>query len=870
MADRNANIAISVQSNASGALRQMAGDMATLSGEAQKAAGNFDRLDREFQQLQQSEIRVATATQQYGRALSLIQSEMNAAGAGTTRYNQLLLQQIGVQNRAAQATANAEAALRREQDTLRSALTPAANQAQTSITSLGGSFNQLTAAARLLGVGVGVKQLVDFGVEAGKDALALRETQNSLRAVAGSATVYNQVLATARQQQLLFGGSLRENIEGLSGLTITARQSGASLAQLVDFSQRLNVLSPEQGVGGARIALAEALSGNITSLSRRFEIPKSALKGLADESLSVEQRLKVLDDFLNGVGVTSASVAGKVDQNALAFRRLNAELETTRLRSGEGIANAFSGAATGLSRLLGVINQNPQAIAELKALLSGRRVVTEEDIGRETQNVAQDRARELLGGNRGATTVARRLGGGEEFGQVAAQLTRLIASGDDAAEMSTRLTRAFIDGGLTAQQYREQLNQLEQRQQSGVGVTSQAIAAANEAALAEQRHGEQIAGVADRLSVANRLLEQSARQSLIDAENKGQQAAQIELVQAQANQAADAFLRLHPNVSAAGAAAIAAAEGIDPLIAQLIQARLKADDATAALQRFQLGTAGAASFAPPSNALPGTRLRGANAETLSDLFGGGAQEKVKDTLQKQNELQQAQFQLDLQRARTAQERIAVLQRMQSLTTNEAEKLRLQAQIESQRDSGAKSHTNTLNTQLNLHERIRDSLEAQYKAQLDAAELAIRDRQERRKEDQEIRQAQRILASGRSSQLFKDAAADKLALIDIERQQRALAIQEKLATSGGTISAQGRVLQSVQRPGGAGIAPPQIPVPGQDVPTVPQIPVPGQAGGGVPFVDVKVFIDGQEIAARVITTMRSGLRSANAGGVPGRP
>src|SRR5262249_54571736 len=152
---------------------------------------------------------------------------------------------------------------------------------------------------------------------------------------------------------------------------------------------------------------------------------------------------------------------------------------------------------------------------------------------------------------------------------------------------------------------------------------------------------------------------------------------------------AEAFIHLHPNISATSAASIAAAEGLSPLIAQLIQAKLKADDATAALQRLQLGTAGAAAFAPPSNALPGTRVRGETGRTLGDIFGGGAESKLRDINQKQNDLVAAQLQLDLARARTAQQRIAILQREQSLTTDQAEKLRIQAQIEQERASAAK-------------------------------------------------------------------------------------------------------------------------------------------------------------------------------------
>ncbi len=45
---------------------------------------------------------------------------------------------------------------------------------------------------------------------------------------------------------------------------------------------------------------------------------------------------------------------------------------------------------------------------------------------------------------------------------------------------------------------------------------------------------------------------------------------------------------------------------------------------------------------------------------------------------------------------------------------------LAEQIESARNTAAKGHTSELGKQLSLNEKIRDSLEGQYRAQLDAA------------------------------------------------------------------------------------------------------------------------------------------------------
>jgi hypothetical protein len=144
----------------------------------------------------------------------------------------------------------------------------------------------------------------------------------------------------------------------------------------------------------------------------------------------------------------------------------------------------------------------------------------------------------------------------------------------------------------------------------------------------------------------------------------------------------------------------------------------------------------------------------------------------------------------------------------------------------------------------------------------ASAAIIRDRQQRRQEDQEIKTAQRILGSGRASQQFKDAAADKLALIGIEQQQRILDINEKLATAGGQIIG-GRVFQG-KPVGDVRLAPiGQIPPSG----ALPAIPTsPGAAGNtGLPQIEVLVTLDGQQIAANVVTRLRGGLSGATSAG-----
>jgi hypothetical protein len=313
-----------------------------------------------------------------------------------------------------------------------------------------------------------LERAISGTIEAVGDALALREQQNSLRAVTGSIAGYTEALTTAKEQQLLFGGTIRENIDGVQGLAITAKETGASLADLIDLSQRLTLKSPEQGAAGARIALVEALSeGNIRSLRQRFEIPAAALAKLKDQSLSVEERMQALSGYLDRVGLSSETVAGRVDEDAAAFRRLNQELEVSTLRLGDELATALGGAATGLARLFGLINENPKAIAELRSLpiFGGSGTVNQEDIDRAARDV---RAGGVIGGidsARQARETEAGLGGVLGFGDAGAALAEQTAaieaararllllgvSSDDMRDRVNGLLRTFGEtGDITA------------------------------------------------------------------------------------------------------------------------------------------------------------------------------------------------------------------------------------------------------------------------------------------------------------------------------------------------------------------------------------------------------------------------------------
>jgi hypothetical protein len=298
-------------------------------------------------------------------------------------------------------------------------------------------------------------------VDAGRQSLALQQTLNLTKELSGSQQVYNQVIAAAREQQALYGGTLQETVQGLSGLVVSARSSGASLETLINLSQRLAVLDPAQGAEGARIALSEVLAGDPASLARRYEIPRSALEQIKDTSLSVEERLGILDGYLTKIGITSEVAGDTITEQAKAFNRLGAELDALTTNTGGGLADFFEESATGLSRLVGLINSNPQALAELRALAE-RRAVTQTDVAEATQLTQRQNLGAQLKGSRDPIVGANLFGGGEQFQQVLDRILAIQAAGGPAAEAVAKLNAEFAAGTVGPQQFVERLAQIEQ------------------------------------------------------------------------------------------------------------------------------------------------------------------------------------------------------------------------------------------------------------------------------------------------------------------------------------------------------------------------------------------------------------------------
>ncbi len=298
----------------------------------------------------QAQARFAEASGNSNLAVQRLVSAMQALTPNTAAANNVLSQLQGTLNRQAAAATQAAAAQVRANNEVARSQAQAAAQSQKSlsaVTNFAGSFQ------KLIGAYFVATQAADAFASAIRSGNELEKAQASFRALSGDAANYEKNLAAARAQQDRFGGSLQENIEGLSGFANLARRTGIDINELANTARALAIVDPAQGFKGASIALKEFFSGDITSLARRFEIPRdrlNELKELAanDAPAAFEKLQGVLAEF----GISQSLLEGQANTTAVAYDKLSGSAADAFASIGQGLAELLKGPATALGTKL--------------------------------------------------------------------------------------------------------------------------------------------------------------------------------------------------------------------------------------------------------------------------------------------------------------------------------------------------------------------------------------------------------------------------------------------------------------------------------------------------------------------------------------
>ena len=366
MSDDTIRIPIETPANVSGAERAI-----RALERLQRAEGN---VTKEQAALAQAAARLAQADAKTAAAVARTASEQRKAAQDTARRagaeadttKKLAAAAIAEQRLQAQIARTAAsqdraavAALRRAQAEQKAA---GSGKGPSFASQIGGEVvGQAAAALGPAAVVAAGAAAVGVGVQAGKDALALEQTTAGLKIASGSLATYNEALAIATRNQILFGGSAQENQAALIGLANISRTSGVALGEIDTVVQQLKASDPAATFEDASIALREFLSGDITSLAERFELPRAKLRELADETVPAQEKIRRLNQMLLEAGYASDTAAAAVPKAAQAYNDLGRRIEQLRLGAGGAAANFFAPIAQSAADVVGVLDNTSES-----------------------------------------------------------------------------------------------------------------------------------------------------------------------------------------------------------------------------------------------------------------------------------------------------------------------------------------------------------------------------------------------------------------------------------------------------------------------------------------------------------------------------
>jgi len=222
----------------------------------------------------------------------------------------------------------------------------------------GGMLSGMQGAAGALGFAFGAAELVRFGGAAIGAANDLEKTQATLRALSGTQERYAEVLALARRNQSLYGGTTQDTLEAFRGLVPLANSANVALGSLDETVRKLAILSPEQGAQGAAIALRDFLTATgaegAQSLQMRFELSKQGLTDIIQSTDDAAERTRLLNELLADQGITQQTLAAAADTTAASYDRLGASWDRFKTTVGGALGGALEPSAIGLSGLLSI------------------------------------------------------------------------------------------------------------------------------------------------------------------------------------------------------------------------------------------------------------------------------------------------------------------------------------------------------------------------------------------------------------------------------------------------------------------------------------------------------------------------------------
>lgn len=244
-------------------------------------------------------------------------------------------------------------------------------EARQSQQSAGGLLSGLGGAV-LQGVGIGTGfGLVTQGVGAVTGAIrsgtaaileynaSLESSEARIRGFTGSQQAVAEAQRIANAEAERGRGAYAETLSALADLTPLARTYNANLIDLLHTTQLLAATDPAQGFEGAATAIREALSGDFTSLVRRFEIPRTEIERLKTEGVP---NLQIVQQALGKLGINDSLLTQQVD----TFTQQLKIAKDTALRTLAAIGEPLSDLGKDALKALAATLNSPEVKAALQ------------------------------------------------------------------------------------------------------------------------------------------------------------------------------------------------------------------------------------------------------------------------------------------------------------------------------------------------------------------------------------------------------------------------------------------------------------------------------------------------------------------------
>ena len=830
----NAVVTLTLQSQAAALIRQTANETKALTAAEQRATQQAAARLASEQRLATALGQTAVQEQRRATETARTAKEQANASAASARAEQAALRLAQSHERAAGSTKSFA-------DQIGSALT------SNLLGMVGPAALVATAIGTLVGTANSFKEAFTFKAQLDQSTASIAV---QLAGVRSSSQTFAEAARFANTYKL----TQQETTEAIRASLPVIRASKASTDEILGTLARLRVLNPEQDFAGAARALGELKAGQVVSIVDRFNIARSSANAMKKEIEGGADAVLVLSKYLDSAGVGmdalktgTVGAAGAIKDLAIAQERL--KLAQAGFIQGPG-TNFLNAASVGITDLANALGGN-----------SG-------------------------GGLGGALT--------NNIALLKANVAAGVAFNAALAQSGSIEKAVAVAAAIRGQVYRD-----------NAAVTQTATTETIRNADANTHGADAYAAAKPPLVALNLALADGA----IEAANAKVKAAELTNAQSALADIGGA-VKSGLITSGEGAAILAAnlqlpIDKARELLALQAQIANDAGAVQRAIARANVSDVGKKDI--DVFGLPSDNDKKQSAQIISDANTASqlrAQQRAAQITAAQQaaaeakKIADAQLQLDLARAKTSAEKIAIYRRQLATTTDKAEQLRIQAQIAQEQQSGARAskadpnakglgalaqddikladdlagqlaevnaqlsrgnltthqRNQLLIKQRDLEEKISEEKNKQYKASLDAQELAIRDRQQDRDDAKDLRIANAILSNPNANADLKARAADKAALIGIQDAKRALELDEKGATAGGAPFS----------------APPAQP--GGVAPTAPLSPtLPGTANaGGAPSTQAIVLqlVDGGRVLAEtidpfVMDRLLSGIRQVRA-------